>query len=175
MSHAQDESIPLRWVRYDGVYYAALLVPPDEGPVDVPANHSFVFFLDGESGAVVSNTDIERYDAQDRVKASHPAAVAGVALAAQLLAGRAGDEHGEEGRHGHHMARRAHDDDLLLYDSDAVEDEGDADDDDDNREGHRMAAQRLHSHRHDGGHTPRGDGDYNHALYDANHDEGVFV
>lgn len=55
---SSSDDAPLRWVKYDGIYYAALLIPNSESPMTVPDKHCFVFFLDGESGAVVPESDV---------------------------------------------------------------------------------------------------------------------
>lgn len=77
----------LRWVKYEDVYYAALLAPDDEAPVPVESGHVFVYFLGSESGAVVPVEDTSPYDPQDTTRTSHPAAAAGVVVAQQLIAG----------------------------------------------------------------------------------------
>lgn len=77
----------LRWALYDGVYYAALYVQPSEAPMPVGPNETFVFFLDGESGAVMPSSDVLPYDPNDTAKTSRPEAAEGVRLAAKILYG----------------------------------------------------------------------------------------
>ncbi|RNF27441.1 uncharacterized protein Tco025E_00303 [Trypanosoma conorhini] len=77
----------LRWVKYDGVYYASLVVPDDDAPMPVESGHVFVYFLGSESGAVVPIADTSPYDPHDTSRTSHPAAAAGVLVAQQIIAG----------------------------------------------------------------------------------------
>ncbi|EAN95571.1 hypothetical protein C3747_31g192 [Trypanosoma cruzi] len=77
----------LRWVKYDDVYYASLIVPDHDAPMPVESGHVFVYFLGTESGAVVPIGDTSPYDPHDTSRTSHPAAAAGVLVAQQIIAG----------------------------------------------------------------------------------------
>ncbi|ESL09176.1 hypothetical protein TRSC58_03107 [Trypanosoma rangeli SC58] len=77
----------LRWVKYDGVHYASLVVPDDDAPMPVGSGNVFVYFLGSESGAVVPIGDTSPYDPHDTSRTSHPAAAAGVLVAQQIIAG----------------------------------------------------------------------------------------
>ncbi|RNF04230.1 hypothetical protein TraAM80_05497 [Trypanosoma rangeli] len=77
----------LRWVKYDNVHYASLVVPDDDAPMPVESGHVFVYFLGSESGAVVPIGDTSPYDPHDTSRTSHPAAAAGVLVAQQIIAG----------------------------------------------------------------------------------------
>ncbi|KEG10304.1 hypothetical protein DQ04_03911030 [Trypanosoma grayi] len=89
MSTAASATSSLRWVKYEDVYYAALVVPDDEAPTQVQSGHAFVYFLGSESGAVVPISDMQPYDPHDTERTSHPAAAAGVAVAQQIISGAA--------------------------------------------------------------------------------------
>lgn len=92
MSSVTEAGSQLRWVRYDGIYYAALLVPTAEAPVGasgIPEGHHFVFFLP-DSGAVVPDSDIEPYDPANLERSTNPAAMEGVAMANAMFYGPSG-------------------------------------------------------------------------------------
>ncbi|CBH11312.1 hypothetical protein, conserved [Trypanosoma brucei gambiense DAL972] len=91
-SEASDPGSSLRWVLYEDVYYAAIVVPAEEAPVDVPADNQFVYFLGSESGSVVPLTAVEPFDMNNQERMNHPAAAAGVAVAKQLIMGTGSGE-----------------------------------------------------------------------------------
>lgn len=84
-----EESAQVVWVCYEGIHYAGLTIPAGDAPMEVPAGHQAVMFLDGETWSAVDAAAVSAYDPNDTEKCSHPEAVKGVAIANGLLFGKA--------------------------------------------------------------------------------------
>ncbi|CCD12098.1 unnamed protein product [Trypanosoma congolense IL3000] len=94
-SAESDTMSCLPWVKYEDVYYAAIIVPAEEAPRDVPSGHQFGYFPGSESASVVPLADVEPFDTANEERMNNPAAAEGVLVAKQLIMGAEGATSGD--------------------------------------------------------------------------------